>query len=66
MPRIEYTYSSVLKKFVIRTTGIELAGRGVTRHHDEWDGKPFNVYAVTQAAFERVSAEHPQMVLMND
>ena len=63
---IEYSYSSVLGKHVVRTQGITLTGRGVTQHHAETDSKPYNVYAVTQAAFKRLPADHPQIGLMND
>lgn len=63
---IEYSYSSVLGKHVVRTRGITLTGRGVTQHHADSDSKPYNVYAVTQAAFERISAYHPQISLMSD
>lgn len=63
---IEYSYSSVLGKHVLRTRGITLTGRGVTQHHAQADSKPYNVYAVTQAAFERISADHPQIGLMSD
>lgn len=66
MTSIEFDYSSVLKKHTIRTKGITLAGRGVTQHHAECDGKPYNVYAVTKSAFERISAEHPDMTLAKD
>lgn len=66
METIEYSYSGMLKKCTVRTRGIILAGRGITQHQREQDGKPFNVYALTQAAFDRVLSEHPQMVLMTD
>jgi len=66
MASIEFSYSSSLKKHTIRTKGITIAGRGVVQHHDESDGKPYSVYAVTPSAFERISAEHPQMTLMDD
>lgn len=51
---------------MVRTRGITLTGRGVTQHHAEADRKPYNVYAVTQAAFERISADHLQLCLMSD
>lgn len=66
MASIEFSYSSILKKHTIRTKGITIAGRGVVQHHAESDGKPYNIYAVTRSAFERISAEHPQMTLMSD
>lgn len=63
---IEYSYSSSLKKYSVRTKGIILEGRGVVQHHAENEGKPYNVYAVSRSAFERFSAEHPQMTLLID
>lgn len=66
MTSIEFDYSSILKKHTIRTKGITLAGRGVVQHHAESDGKPYNVYAVTQSAFERISKDHPHMTLAKD
>lgn len=58
---IEHTYSSIRRRHVIRTAGFSLAGRGITEEHSQSEGKPFNVYTLTQAAFERVSAAHPHM-----
>ena len=66
MASIEFSYSSILKKHTIRTKGIVLAGRGVIQHHAESENKPYNVYAVTQSAFQRISAEHPKMTLAKD
>lgn len=66
MTTIEHGYSSSLRKHTVRTKGILLAGRGIVQHHSEKDGKPYNVYSLTPAAFERVSADYPQMTLSND
>ena len=66
MATIEFSYSSFLKKHTIRTKGVALTGRGVVQHHAENDGKPYSVYSVTPSAFERISAEYPQMTLMSD
>lgn len=58
---IEYTYSSIRRRHVVRTAGFTLAGRGIIEEHSQAEGKPFNVYTLTRTAFERVSAAHPQM-----
>jgi len=56
---IEYSYSGILKKHVVRTKGIALAGRGITKERDEATG--WNVYKLTAAAFQRVAEQYPDM-----
>jgi predicted ArsR family transcriptional regulator len=63
MVSIEYDYSSSLRKHTVRTRGVVIGGRGVVQHHAQQDGKPYNVYSLTRAAFERVSAQYPNMTL---
>lgn len=57
---IEFSYSTILQKHTIRTNGIELKGRGIKQHHSEKNG-PFNVYSVTQKAFDKVCEQYPEM-----
>jgi hypothetical protein len=56
---IEFTYNSL--GHVVRTVGIQLSGRGVTQHHAAGKGNPFNIYAMTTAAFRKIAADHPEM-----
>lgn len=56
---IEFCYSAVLKKHTVRTKGIEINGRGVKQHHSQKDGKPFNIYSLSKAAFAKFREEYP-------
>lgn len=64
---IEYTYSSIHKKHVIRTTGIQLSGRGIKEVNLQGDtaynGNKclYNGYLVTKKAFENICNEYPQI-----
>ncbi len=62
MGLIEYYYSGCLHKFSVRTQGILLEGRGIKVHHEEKDGKPFNVYTVTKKAFEKLEVEYSEQL----
>jgi len=55
---IEFSYSSILKKFTVRTKGIELKGVGINQIHSEKNTGFYNVYSLTRRAFEKVSSQY--------
>ena len=55
---IEFTYSSILKKFTVRAKGIELKGVGISQIHREKDTGLYNVYSLTKRAFDKVSTQY--------
>jgi len=60
--KIEFSYSSIIKKHTIRTKGIELNGRGIKQHQKEKETGLYNVYSLTKAAFKKVSRDYNEMV----
>lgn len=56
---IQFSYSSILKKHTVRTTTVELSGRGVKQHHSQKDGAAFNVYSLSKAAFTKFREAYP-------
>lgn len=55
---IEFTYSSIIKKHIVRTKGIELKGAGIKNHQNEKETDLYNVYSLTKKAFTKVYGKY--------
>lgn len=62
LQNIEFSYSSIIKKFTVRTKGIELKGAGIIKHHSEKDTGLYSVYSLTRKAFEKISSQYEMSI----
>jgi|GEM_PF-6538652 len=59
---IEYYFSTIIKKYVVRTKKIKLTGVGITRQHSEDTTGKYNTYSLTKKAFDKVFAQYENQI----